>query len=79
MIGFRGLALPAMPHRLQVDGRTLHAWCAWDTLFLPQLIGKPAGVESTCPTTEQTIRLTVTPDGRLVNRAVFGAAPAAAT
>ncbi len=63
VVGFWGLALPEMPHRLEVDGRRLHAWCAWDTLFLPELIGKPARVSSQCPVTGEPISLTVGPDG----------------
>jgi hypothetical protein len=61
MVGFWGLALGQMPHRLYVDGRELRAWCAWDTLFLPELIGKPARVESSCSTTGQRVSLEVMP------------------
>jgi len=64
--GYWGLAIPKMGHRFEVDGKTLWAWCAWDTLFMPELIGKSAKVESTCPVTKETIRLTVTP-GRIEN------------
>lgn len=49
VIGFWGMTLAEMPHRLEVGGRRVHAWCAWDTLFLPELIGKTVSVESTCP------------------------------
>ena len=41
VIGFWGLTIQPMAHRLLVDDRVLYAWCAWDTLFLPELIGKP--------------------------------------
>lgn len=61
--GFWGLALSATPHRLQVNGKTLHAWCAWDTLFLPALIGATVGVESSCASTDMPIALTVAPEG----------------
>ncbi len=61
--GYWGLALPKMAHRFKVDGKELYAWCAWDTLFMPELIGKTATVESTCPVTKEKIRLTVEPDG----------------
>ena len=61
IVGFWGLALDQMPHRLHVDGRELRAWCAWDTLFLPELIGKPAAVASGCPTTGETVSLEVIP------------------
>jgi alkylmercury lyase len=50
-------------HRLHVDGRTLSARCAWDTLFLPELLGVTAGVTSRCPVTGAEISLTVTPAG----------------
>ena len=43
----------------QLDDRVVYAWCAWDTLFLPELIGKPAQVKSTCPTTGTPISLSV--------------------
>ncbi len=64
VVGYWGLAIPAAyasPHRFTIDGRSLYAWCAWDTLFLPQLLDKTAEVESTSPE-GGTICLTVTPD-----------------
>jgi alkylmercury lyase len=59
-----GLALTLRPttHRLTVDGRTLFAWCATDTLMVPVVLGRPALVESTCPQTGQAIRIELTPD-----------------
>jgi hypothetical protein len=59
--GFWGLALSEMPHRLQVDA--LYGWCAWDTLFIPLILGKEAHVESPCATTGEIVSLTVGPDG----------------
>jgi Alkylmercury lyase len=50
-------------HRIEVDWRRLTAWCAWDTLFLPGLLGRPARVSSRCPVTSEAISLTVTADG----------------
>lgn len=63
VVAFQGLSVVEAPHRLEVDERTLYTWCAWDTLCLPQLIGRPADIESTCPTTGATISLHVGPDG----------------
>jgi Alkylmercury lyase len=51
VVAFQGLSVVEAPHRFHVDSRELYTWCAWDTLFLPELIGRPAEVESTCPTT----------------------------
>lgn len=63
VVGFWGLAIPKMKHRFEVDGVRLHTWCAWDTLFLPELLGKTASVESACETSGQPVRLTVSPAG----------------
>jgi alkylmercury lyase len=63
VVAFRGLSVVETPHRLRVEGRELFAWCAWDTLLLPQLIGSPADVESICPTTGTTVSLRVGADG----------------
>ncbi len=64
VIGYWGLSpTHETTHRLKTDGRTLYAWCAWDTLFLPALLGRSADVESARPRTRESIRLTVTPDG----------------
>jgi alkylmercury lyase len=41
----------------------LHTWCAWDTLFLPELLGKTARVESACESSGDPVRLTVSPAG----------------
>ncbi len=51
------------PHAVAVAGRSLFAWCALDTLFIPGLLGEVAEVESTCPVSKAPIRLTVTPEG----------------
>lgn len=61
VIGFWGLAIPQMKHRFELDGVQLYTWCAWDTLFLPELLGRTARVESTCEMSGQPVRLTVSP------------------
>lgn len=65
IVGFWGLSLPsayASPHQLVIEGEKLSAWCAWDTLFLPHLLGKTAEVESTSPMVQITVTLKVTPE-----------------
>jgi alkylmercury lyase len=59
VIGFWGLSIEPMPHRMIVNSQTLYAWCAWDTLFLPELLRAAAEIESRCPTTGRRITLTV--------------------
>ena len=63
VVGYWGLGLPEMKHRFRVDGRALYTWCAWDSLFIPEILGKTVYVESTCPETGNDIRLTVSPEG----------------
>ena len=60
---FWGLTLSKTKHRFRVDGQDLHTWCAWDTLFLPPLLGAMGEVESACPGSGEAIRLRVGPRG----------------
>jgi len=61
IIGYWGLALQETKHRFEIDNHSLYTWCAWDSLFIPEIIGKTAKVTSTCPVTREQIRLTVAP------------------
>jgi alkylmercury lyase len=63
VVAFAGLSLLATQHRFEVAGRELYTWCAWDTLFLPGLLGQEARVESTCPVTGTGVRVVAGPDG----------------
>lgn len=67
IIGYWGLTTQEMGHRFKVDGNTTYTWCAWDALFIPQIIGKTAEVESGDPVTKNTIKLTVTPTDGISN------------
>lgn len=64
VVGYWGLSISTSytsPHRLMIDDRELSAWCAWDTLFLPELLGKTARVESASPS-GSTVNVTVRPE-----------------
>jgi alkylmercury lyase len=61
IIGFLGLTVEQTRHCLRVNEATVYAWCAWDTLFLPELLGTTATVTSTCAASGAPIRLTVSP------------------
>ena len=63
IIGFGGLSQSPTRHRFAVGGRGLYTWCAFDGLFLPELLDSPARIVTACPVTRVDIRLTVTPDG----------------
>lgn len=63
VVGYWGLTPSEMDHRLEVGGHTVYAWCAWDALFIPALLGQTAEVTSKSPGAEEPIRLTVSPEG----------------
>ncbi len=63
IIGFGGLSQSPTRHRFTVGGRGLYTWCAFDGLFLPQLLASTAHITTACPVTQADIRLTVTPEG----------------
>ena len=67
IIGYWGLAIPEMAHKLELNDKTLYGWCAWDTLFLPQLIGKDATIRSKCQTTKEEIVIKLDRYGNLVS------------
>lgn len=60
--GFWGLSVTPTHHQVTVKGRKFWAWCAVDTLFIPELLGETAEIESPDPETGQMIHLTVSPD-----------------
>jgi alkylmercury lyase len=62
VISFWGLAIPEMPHSFRVGGHQLFTWCAWDALFIPELIGQAAEVESRSPASDEEVRLIVEPN-----------------
>jgi alkylmercury lyase len=65
IVGYWGLALPAAytsRHKLTICGRELSAWCAWDTLFLPQLLAQTAEILSAGPDQSAPVSLTVSPE-----------------
>lgn len=61
VIGFWGLTIQEVEtaHPMDVDGVELHAWCAWDTLFLPGILGSSATVTSCSAVTGDPIRVEV--------------------
>lgn len=62
IVGFWGLTVKETPHRLEVNGSAVYAWCAWDTLWLPQLLEATVNVTSRCAQTGEPMRLRVSPE-----------------
>ncbi len=62
VLGFGGLAAAPMHHSFKVNGRALSTWCAWDSLFLPEILSCTAEVASPDPESGQLVQLVVTPE-----------------
>jgi len=58
-----GLTLRLTPHRLELEGRTLFAWCALDALLFPILLSRPVSIESPCRGTGDPVHIEVTSAG----------------
>lgn len=63
IVGFWGVAIRGMPHRMVTRSGDITTWCALDPLLIAPLITDEARVESTDPISGAPIRLTVTPGG----------------
>lgn len=63
VVGFWGIAVTEMHHRFDVNGHTAYTWCAWDALFIPELINTTANITSHCATTGEEIKLSISPEG----------------
>ena len=58
-----GLTLRLTPHRLELEARTLFAWCALDALLFPVLLRRSASIESPCRSTGELVHIEVTSAG----------------
>ena len=58
-----GVTLVPTSHRLQIGGKLLYTWCAFDTVLFPPSLHVEAHIQSTCPATGQPITFVVTPEG----------------
>jgi alkylmercury lyase len=57
------LSLVPTAHRISVEGEQLYAWCAYDAIYAPGVIGRPAQVVSKDPVSGDPIEMTITPEG----------------
>ncbi len=61
VVAFLGLQRAEGRHALCFDDTALATWCAWDTLFLPALVGRAAVARSSCPVTGEEVVVGVDP------------------
>ncbi len=59
IFAFAGLTQRPAKHRFVLHGRELFTWCAFDALFLPQLLNGTAEISTRCPTTDTNITMAV--------------------
>lgn len=57
------LSLTPTAHRISMAGKQLYAWCAYDAIYAPGVVGKSARIASTDPVTGESITMTITPAG----------------
>ncbi len=62
VIGFWGLTINETQHQMIVNDITVYTWCAWDALFIPELLNTKVSVYSTCPVTKENINLELSPN-----------------
>jgi alkylmercury lyase len=62
-----GTAISLVPsrHKFQVGEKTLYAWCAYDAVYTPGVIGESAVIESVDPLSNEPIRLKISSEGVL--------------
>ncbi len=58
-----GFGLDGGNNRFNIRGNEMFAWCAWDALFVPAVVGEPAQVTAVDAEDGSEVSLTVTPSG----------------
>ena len=66
IVGYWGLTIREMAHQIQFEDRKLYGWCAWDTLFIPQILGEAATVFSKDQVSKEQIKIRLDQNGNLV-------------
>jgi alkylmercury lyase len=57
------LSLVPTTNRIAFDGDELYAWCAYDAIYAPGVVGKTANIVSEDPLTREPIKVTISPSG----------------
>ena len=57
---YRGVTLNQTQHYVFHNNSKIYTWCAFDTLFLADLLVEPVGISSNCPTCRKVIAFKVT-------------------
>jgi len=57
------LSLNPTQHQIFMDNQHLYAWCAYDAMYAPAVVGKPARIVTEDPVTGGNIQVSLTTDG----------------
>jgi len=57
------LSLNPTPHQISIDNQHFYAWCAYDAMYVPGIVGKPAQIISKDPVTGRAIKVSIASDG----------------
>ncbi len=57
------LSLNPTQHQISMDNQRLYAWCAYDAMYAPGIVDRPAQITSEDPVTGGKIQVSITPDG----------------
>ena len=61
LVAFLGLSIVPANHAFFVAGRQLYTWCVFDALFLPEILGEPAELQTTCPASGMQMNVSLGP------------------
>src|SRR5438094_52744 len=59
LVGAAGLSVVPSPHRLELDGRVFHTWCALDAVGIPAALEADARATTTCPQCGRTMEVDI--------------------
>jgi len=68
IVAFGGLSLSQTAHSFVLADAKLYTWCVLDALFLPEIIGTEAILETNCAMSGQDIEVRLNPDGIVSHR-----------
>lgn len=68
IVSAHGVTHHETPHMIEIDGRWVHTWCAFDAVGIPVAVGLEARVRTSCPSCGAALDLRVR-DGRVVDAA----------
>lgn len=57
VVAYRGVTLKPTQHKVVVNNTAIYTWCAFDSLFLLDLLSEDASIQSSCAQCKKSIKL----------------------